>query len=399
MAEKSAFLISIGDELLSGKTANTNASYIAKQLAASGFRMKGMVTVKDDMHEIIKAMGNTADLVVMTGGLGPTPDDITVEAVSRALRRDAVLNHDLFKKVRKKMRSGSVDLQLKQSVVMKDAELLDNKVGIAPGEIIDEGGRRFLLLPGVPSEMKYLLDLYLKKHAPAKTKQYIIRTYGIFESELAQKINEKLDSSTACRISYLPSYGHVDIVLYNEKFNEHELRNAYNRLRRLLSEYTAGRGPTDIASEVGKQLRKMKKTLSTAESCTGGLIAEMITDVPGSSDYYLGGITAYSNMMKRDMLKVKKSTIDKYGAVSRETAAEMAENIRMISGSDYSISVTGIAGPGGGTKDKPVGLVYCGISAGNTTEIVEFRFKGRRESVRKQTASFILHRLLRRLYE
>ncbi len=398
MDKKSVTLISIGDELLSGRTVNTNASYICEQLVQSGYTVSEIITIGDKKENIVRTMKSvTSKLVIITGGLGPTPDDITVEAVAEYLKRKTIVNIKLRSKIIRHMKAKDRNLIDKQSTVVSGAVLIDNKEGAAPAQIIKNDSRTILLIPGVPAEMKYLMTEYLKMQHAAKTlHREVIRLYGIYESAIMSRMQKVFPDSITEKVSFLPSLDYVDIVLYADKFSETERRKIRNILYALFHEHTAGKGETVLAHEIGKLFIKKGKTLAIAESCTGGLLSKMITDVGGSSGFFKGGIIAYADELKVKLLKVRPAVLKKHGAVSRETAHEMAENICRITGCDFGLSVTGIAGPKGGTSEKPVGTVFCAIHSRNKTMVYKYMFKGKRDSIRRQTASFILQQLLRR---
>lgn len=398
MDKKSVTLISIGNELLSGRTVNTNASYLSEQLTQSGYTVSEIITIGDNKEDIIRTVESAADkFVIITGGLGPTPDDITVEAVAECLKRKTVVNGILRSKIAGRMKAKDADLIDKQSTVVSGAVLIDNKAGAAPAQIIKKNSRTILLIPGVPAEMKYLIREFLKtEHAEKVSSRKVIRTYGIYESTIISRMQKVFPGSITERVSFLPSIDYVDIVLYANKFSETESRKIIGALQALFHEHIAGKGETELAYEMGKMFIKKGKTLAVAESCTGGLLSKMITDAGGSSGFFKGGVIAYSDELKMKFLKVKPGTLRRNGAVSRETAREMAENVCRITRSDYGLSVTGISGPKGGTSEKPVGTVYCAIHSINKTMIFKYIFKGDRDSIRRQTASFILQQLLRR---
>lgn len=415
-----AVIITIGDEILIGQVLNTNAAYFSTKLYSLGIPVGKMVTVPDDEKEILKEFRssfNNFDVIIVTGGLGPTHDDITKKCISKFFNSKLLLDktvlrniEDIFK--RRKLRMPPINIE--QAKIPKISKALPNKIGTAPGILIEKNKKIFCALPGVPAEMKYitsnsLLPLLKKKTAGKKLKviKYItLHTIGITESSLFEKIGDISEIESKRRdlkikIAFLPANFEVRIRITvfakNNKLAEKGLEFAVKKIKTKAGQYIYSYDESPIEKVIGALLIKKGLTLSIAESCTGGLIASRITDVSGSSGYFLDSITAYSDKAKIKLLGVKENTLKKYGAVSRQTAIEMAEGVRKISGADIGLSSTGIAGPSGATKQKPVGLVWLGYSDKNNSFAKEFYFtkdRLRNKEIMSKMALELLRRVL-----
>jgi nicotinamide-nucleotide amidase len=375
-----ASVITIGDELLIGQVIDTNSAWIAQQLNRIGVALKNRISVGDDAGEIRTALdfeSKVSRIILITGGLGPTNDDITKKVLCDYFGGKIIVNKEalenvkyLFEKIYHKPVS---EVNLKQAEVPDVCEVIQNKRGSAPGMIFQKGGTVFISMPGVPYEMEGIMATvipYLQKkfQVPAILHKTIL-TAGIGESALAEKIKDFEDQLPKdIRLAYLPNYGMVRLRLSTSGFDKIKTENAiktqFTALKALVKEYMVADEDESMQQVVGKILLQNKKTIATAESCTGGAVASLITSVPGSSAYFKGSIVSYSNDIKQDLLGVKKQTLDAYGAVSEETAREMLSGILDKMKTDYGIAVTGIMGPGGGSDEKPVGTVW--IAVGNT---------------------------------
>ncbi len=377
---KTAAIISTGDEILGGRTVDTNSSYIADRLALCGLQTVSIISVGDYLERIQwaweKSLQN-ADLVISTGGLGPTLDDLTSEALARVagveLLRDetqARRIHELFAARGREMPANN----LKQADLPRGAVVVPNPSGTAPGYRIEipMGERRpvAVALPGVPREMKPMLDdsviPWVSEHCEAGVEvlSETFQTFGLPESALDEMLDGAVDPGEG-RLSFRASFPKI-AVRVSVSGDPHQ---ASQRLERMIEEISArlgsavyARGETGMEQVVGELLRSEGKTLATAESCSGGLLGSRITDVAGSSDYYLGGIVAYSNDLKQRLLGVSQSTLERFGAVSEQSAREMALGVCRTSGADIGVAITGIAGPGGGSEDKPVGTVAIALA-------------------------------------
>ncbi len=386
-----ASIITIGDELLIGQVLDTNSAWIAQQLNKIGIALNNRISVGDDANEIRKALdfaSKNSQVVLITGGLGPTNDDITKKVLCDYFDGKLVVNQPslenvkrLFEKVYNKPVS---EVNLKQAEVPDVCEVIQNHRGSAPGMIFKKNDSIFISMPGVPYEMQGIMEevipmLQKKFHVPAIIHKTIL-TSGIGESALAEKIKDFEDKlPKEIRLAYLPNYGMVRLRLSTSGFDknktENAIKNQFTVLKELVKEFMVADEDLTMQQVLGKLLLENKKTISTAESCTGGAIASLITSVAGSSAYFKGSVVSYSNEIKRELLGVKKETLDAYGAVSEQTAREMLSGILKKMNTDFAIAVTGIMGPGGGSEEKPVGTVY--VAVGNKEDQVVQKFKQR----------------------
>lgn len=403
-------LITIGDEILLGKIVNTHESYIGNRLADNGMELEDQTTIKDDatvMKRFISQALHESDILILTGGLGPTGDDNTksvlAEIFGRKIRRDEKILSELRKRY-----GGKISYLVQtQADVPEDTIVIPNKAGTAPGFIFEGDKGVAIALPGPPNELipmfeKYVLPYLIKKRG--KNEFFVsktFRTIGIRESEVEMKIAKPLAKIKGLLLGLCARPYQVDVRISGIGKSRREvdllLKKGEKIIRQKVGEYIYTTDDRGIESVIGDLLRKKHLTLAVAESCTGGLIGSRITDVPGSSDYFLGGIIAYSNDVKIDTLGVPKKTIEKYGAVSAQTAKAMAQGVRKITGASIGISATGIAGPGGGTKTKPVGLVYLGIAEGRGVKAFKFQMPGTRDLIKRRTSEAALYLLWRNL--
>lgn len=374
-----AQIISVGNELLIGDTVNTNASWLGEFLTGLGFTVSRIHTIPDDTDLIKSAIKNSmqeSDLVICTGGLGPTHDDITKKAVSELFEVGYKLDQktlDYIKSIFKKRNIPFSKSNYSQAEVPENAVVLFNKAGTAPGMWF-EAGSYLAVLPGVPGEMKYLM----KKKVASKLRRVFgnlefyysryIRTAGIGESTLSDDILGDLSGffTNGVSLAFLPSAGSVTLRLTAAGKSKEEARQYLEDLANVIyqnaGKYVYGEGKDySISEAVGKLLKEQNLTISVAESCTGGLIANTFTDIAGSSNYFEGGIISYANHVKVEQLGISRQQLDEVGAVSKEVALQMAKGVAERLGTDIGISTTGIAGPGGGSKEKPVGTVWMGF--------------------------------------
>ncbi|MGN6800418.1 MAG: CinA family nicotinamide mononucleotide deamidase-related protein [Ginsengibacter sp.] len=386
-----ASIITIGDELLIGQVIDTNSAWIAQQLNKIGVAIKNRIAIGDDGDEIKNALdfetGQT-DVILITGGLGPTRDDITKKVLCDYFAGNMVVNEGalenvkyLFEKVYNKPVS---EMNLKQAEVPDVCEVIQNKRGSAPGMVFQRDGKIFISMPGVPYEMMGIMQDFLpyvqqKFQLPAVLHRTIL-TAGIGESALAEMIENFEDNlPKEIRLAYLPNYGMVRLRLTTSGFDkektEKTLDEQFAQLKVLVKEYMVTGEDESMQQVVGKWLLKNKKTISTAESCTGGNIASLITSVPGASAYFEGSIVSYSYEIKETLLGVKKETLEKFGAVSEETVREMLTGLLDKMKTDYGIAVSGIMGPDGGLPGKPVGTVW--VAVGNKERQMVKVFKQR----------------------
>jgi len=383
MSARGALIITVGNEVASGHTVNTNAAWMAHALEGLGLTPERVVTLRDDERAIaaeLRAAVRRYGVILVTGGLGPTSDDVTKPALCRAfgapLRRDPAI----LRGVRAFFRArGYVMAPVNegQADVPVGFAAIPNPDGTAP-MLVKEGGAFILFaMPGVPGEMRAFMERHvlpmLKKRLPRRAlHRIILRTAGIGESRLFTMIEEAGGIDPDVEVAYLPHYGQVDIRLTAAADTQNTARAAVERaarkLRKLTAPYLFAGGDTPLEAAVGELLVAQRLTLASAESCTGGLFAARITSVPGASRYFLEGVIAYSNESKVKRLGVKPETLQAHGAVSARVAAQMALGVRRATGADIGVAATGVAGPTGGTRTKPVGLVYLGLSHHGVTD-------------------------------
>ncbi len=402
MYSKRAIIITIGDEILSGRTIDTNTSLISSELSKIGIDIIKHISLHDNISEIsktIKTFLNKRIVLIITGGLGPTGDDKTLKAVSDAMKMGMILDNDLYEKVKKRMKGRDDNIIKKQATIIDGSILLENLYGIAPGVYIKKSKTDIFLMPGVPSEVNYIL----KKHIINMLKKgktnlpFQLRLFSITESEIVAIINAKIGENIANKLAFLPSYGYVDIILYKNKFSPKEMIDCGNKLKRLFKNHIIDNKNRSIEKSIADLVINKKLKIACAESCTGGLILKKLTDIGGASRYLSGGIIAYSDNSKINILSIKKDIIKENGAVSEIAAREMAANVKNLFKTDIGISVTGIAGPSGGSKDKKIGLVYAAIHYKGSTNTYKYMFTGNRYIIREMTANYILFELYRRI--
>ena len=388
----------VGTELLNGATIDTNSIYIAEELNKYGIEIEFKMTVRDVMSEIIKALTyakKNVDLVILTGGLGPTDDDITKEAMAKFLKKKLVVDEKEKKELLKKYKSykNPNKTNFKEVEKPEGAISFKNDVGMAPAVYVDG----LVAFPGFPNELKNMFPKFLKyyvKENNLKSQIYIkdIITYGIGESVLETTVKDLFTEGDIFYEFLVKDYGTL-IRLQTKIENKKNVAKIVKKLYNRISEFIIGEDDERIENTIYECLNSGKKalTISTAESCTGGMIASKLIEVPGISENFIEGIVSYSNEAKIKRLKVKKETLEKYGAVSEEVAREMLEGLK----TDIGISTTGIAGPGGGTKDKPVGLVYIGIKVKDEVKIFRRELKGDRNKIRQRAMMHALYNLLK----
>lgn len=406
-----ATIITIGDELLIGQVIDTNSAFIGQELSKTGFTVKRRIAVGDEKQEIISALDEAksiSDLILITGGLGPTRDDITKHTLREYFGGKLIMNEEILKMVQDifiRLNRPMPEVNNRQAELPDNCLPIKNYFGTAPGMWFEQEGKVFVSMPGVPFEMRPMLTETVIPMIEKKFKTPVIihrtlHTQGIGESMLAEKISDIEDSFPEnFKLAYLPHYSMVRLRISAIGNNETVLRSKINdleeRIRERVGEFIFGYDNTSLEKEIGIILRTQSKTVSTAESCTGGLVAHKITLVPGASDYFTGSIVSYSYDLKKMLLDVKEETLVKYGAVSEETVREMLTGVLKKTKSDYAISISGIAGPGGGTPDKPVGTVW--VAVGNNEKIIakKVMFSRSREIIMEYTAITALGMLWR----
>jgi nicotinamide-nucleotide amidase len=407
-----AEIITVGDELLIGQVVNTNQAYIAERLNEIGINVSRMLTVGDTLEPILDAFKESwsrATVVIVTGGLGPTHDDITKTAVCRFFDSGLVTNNELRGHIQLLMEKRNIGWNAaaeQQTLFPEKARIIRNPVGTAAGMLFEESGKSFIVLPGVPYEMKEMVDQSVVPLLRAKVmgsviKHLTLRTSGIAESTLAAQLGNIDELVQGARLAFLPSPTGVRLRITvhstTEQGAETRLRDVEARIRAKARKYIYGTNEQELEEVVGELLRERKLTIAVAESCTGGLVADRITDVSGSSEYFERGVTAYSNESKIALLGIPGDLIGKHGAVSKQVAEAMAEGIRKTASTDIGLSTTGIAGPTGGTPEKPAGLVWIGYSDKDTTLALKFMFGDNRRRTKERAAQAALELVRRRV--
>jgi len=374
-----AVILTIGDEILIGQILNTNSSWIAEKINLMGIEIIEMISVSDKREHIHKTLDRyegQVDLIICTGGLGPTSDDITKMAITEYFETDLVENREVLEDIYTLFQKRGMKVtepNVKQAMVPATCKILRNPSGTAPGMWFERTGTIFVFLPGVPYEMMDIFNNSLTQEISRRIDNTImahqtVLTQGIPESYLAEMIKNWESSLPGnIKLAYLPKPGIVRLRLTgvgnNRKKLELQLQEEISKLKMLIPEDIFGFNEDTLEKLVGDLLRERKKTLSTAESCTGGNIARLITCVPGSSDYYYGSVIAYSDTIKIDKLGVPLQVIQQYGAVSAEVVQKMAQGVIRYFQTDYAVATSGIAGPGGGTSEKPVGTTWIAVAS------------------------------------
>lgn len=406
---KKAHIITIGNELLIGDTVNTNASWIGSKLTEWGFSVQMMISIPDDFTPITEHISDSlsqADLTIVTGGLGPTHDDITKKAVAQLFESPMVENREVLNHIKAIFEKRGFIFSKsnrEQASVPECCEVLFNKQGTAPGMWFEKSGNYLASLPGVPYEMKHLMENQVSKkvseYFPERDKvitEYF-KTAGIPESTLSDKIGN-LDEYTShgVGIAFLPNPSGVTIRISAN--SEEKLVQLREKLQNRAGDYIYGKGKNlSLSDVVGELLVEKNMTIATAESCTGGFLANEITNISGSSRYMVGGVVAYANEVKHEMLGVSQETLDKDGAVSKIVALQMAKGVAEYLGASIGVSTTGIAGPGGGTDEKPVGLVWMGFWIDGDHFALTSVFSNDRLVNKERTVMVVLESVRRRL--
>lgn len=397
-------IIAIGDELTSGRILNTTSGYAANQLFIAGHEIFAMHTIGDTPALIGEALTRAisrVDFVIVTGGLGATTDDLTNEAVSEALKRPPTLHREILGRIRPHLQGNKNDKLFLEKLAWlpEGAEVLDAQSKMA-GYLLVYNSIPIFFLPGIPAQMKELfVDHVLPCLAGWSTdernhvRQRVYRTFGATEN-MINKILQHLETKTRVKVGYYPvdSDVHVSLTIIGKSREESDnlFIKADTEIRKKLGDIIYGFDQDSLAAVVGKQLLQKGLMLSVAESCTGGLLASKITEIPGSSNWFSGGVTAYSNELKSKLLDVDKKLLAEYGAVSSSVARAMVKGVTECTGSQVAVSVTGIAGPTGGTEDKPVGTVFFAVSVNGIITEHRFTFSGNRKEIQEITAQTAL---------
>ena len=383
-------IITIGDELLIGQVVNTNASWIAQQLHAAGIGVSRIVAVSDDPAEITDALDKAltrADIILMTGGLGPTRDDITKTVLCRYFDSPLVFHEPTYRMIEKffELRGYAMTEPNRQQGMLPEAcTPIENPHGTAPGMLFEKEGKTIISMPGVPFEMQSMMEEQVLPALAKKGNSRIVvhrtvLTHGVGESFLAERIQPWADKLPAhIRLAYLPQPGIVRLRLTGTGDDRPAVADQISRqiqqLQKIIPELIFGFENDTLEAVVGRLLREREQTVCTAESCTGGYLAHLITSVPGASDYYPGSIISYANPIKESFLGVRAETLEKHGAVSEQTVIEMATGAQKRFGTTYALAISGIAGPEGGTPQKPVGTVWIALAHPGGTSTQKFLF-------------------------
>lgn len=405
---KKASIISVGNEVLNGRTVDTNAAYVARGLRAISVPVVSIYVAPDEVGAIKRVLHlatGEADVVVISGGLGPTDDDLTRQAMADFLGVDLVLHEDLLAKIQQFFDKRGVVMPARNAIqahIPAGAKAIENEVGTAPGVEAEKGGMVLFALPGVPSEMQRMLEASVLPRVREIAKSQAIVTkrlkcFGAGESTIAEMLGDAMQRGRNPLVNCTVHAGVITLEVMATSLDRRKAEEMAAEeeasLRRALGTLVYGVEDQTLAEVVGEKLAQASKTLAVAESCTGGLLAKLITDVPGSSRYFLCGWVPYSNESKSRQLGVLPALIETHGAVSEQVAVAMAQGARYNAGADFAVGITGIAGPEGGTEHKPVGLVYIAVSSRDSTDISRHVFPHDRSSVRLRAAQTALNLL------
>jgi nicotinamide-nucleotide amidase len=403
-------IVTIGNEVLSGRTVDTNFAWLARALERASVQVAWHTTVGDSAEKIGEALKRAlerADGVVMTGGLGPTPDDITRRAIATVLARPLQLNEAVLQHVRERAKRSGRRLPASiesMALLPRGAEAWLNPMGSAPGILVLQGEKPVILLPGVPHEMEALATErvvpYLRQRTGRTVETFTLRTFGAFESQLHELIGARPQRWSGASLAYLPSYFGVDLRVTVSGANETQVKEsaeqAFAELRELVGGLVYAEGERAMEDVVGEALVKRGWHIATAESCTAGLLSKRLTDVPGSSRYFDRGFVAYTNEAKAELLGVSEADLAAHGAVSAPVAEQMAHGARHRAGVELGVAITGVAGPEGGSAEKPVGTAFVALSSSEGETVRRFQFAGTRSTIRERTVQVALD-LTRRL--
>lgn len=406
-----AEILAVGTELLLGDIVNTNAQYLSRALAEMGIEVYHQGVIGDNekrLEEALRDGFSRSDIIITTGGLGPTKDDLTKEVAAKYFNKQLVLDktwllklEETFKKMNREVSEGNK----KQAYIPEGSTLLYNNNGTAPGVMIEEGGKVLILLPGPPREMTALFEEEvrprLSKYTDSILYSTVLRILGIGEGHMAEKIDHIISKQNNPTVAPYAKEGEVTLRITAKAKDEEAakviIRPVVSSIREVLQEDIYGEGDVTLEEVVAKLLIEKELTIATAESCTGGLLAGRLINYPGISKVFLNGVVTYSNEAKQKLLKVKTETLKHFGAVSEETAMEMARGVAELSHTDIGISTTGVAGPTGGTADKPVGLVYVGLYIKGEVKVKRLDLWGNRNKIRERAVINALDWLRREL--
>lgn len=383
-------IISIGDELLIGQTLNTNAHWIAKELNNIGFTVRQQLSISDSEEAILTAVDEAlkhTNVILITGGLGPTSDDLTMPVLNNYFGGKLVKNEQVYQDIEKMITSRGFEmnqLNQNQAIVPDNCTVIRNAHGTAPGLLFEKGKQLIIAMPGVPFEMKAMvtdtvIPLLKEKYELPEIVHQLVYTQGLPESKLAEMLTDwEKNLPKSIKLAYLPAAGRVKLRLSStgkdRKLIQQQIDIEVKKLTELISQYIYSVTTENLECIIGEKLVQQKATLSTAESCTGGYLAHLITSISGSSDYYKGSVIAYANDIKVKVLGVNPEDIAQYGAVSIEVVEQMAWGVKNKMKTDYAIATSGIAGPTGGTDEKPVGTVWIAVATPKGVKAKKFIF-------------------------
>lgn len=405
-------IITIGDELLIGQVIDTNSAWMAEQLNAIGIKVQQITSISDNRNHILSTLSEAsqrASLILITGGLGPTKDDITKQTLCEYFSSKLVFSEIAYKSVESLFRNRGMkvtELNRLQAMVPECCSVIPNENGTAPAMMFEKDGCTYISMPGVPFEMKAIMENYVLPGLQKKSETFIfhrtILTQGVGESFLAAQIEPwETALPKEIKLAYLPQPGIVRLRLTasgnNKEYLKSILQKAEEALLLLIPDYVFGFDNETLEEIVGNHLKEMNSTLSTAESCTGGAIASLITSVAGSSAYFKGSVVAYSNEVKQKILSVPVDVLEQNGAVSKQVVEIMASNLRSLYDTDYAIAVSGIAGPSGGTIEKPVGTTWIAIATPERIVAQKYLFGDHRGRTIRKASLMALHMLLKEL--
>ena len=405
---RKASIISIGNEVLSGQTVDTNASYLSGKLLSIGIAVVSSYTVGDDIDLIVRMLNlasGDADVVLVTGGLGPTDDDLTRQAFAKFLSVELRLENELLRRIQDFFTKRNLQMPVKtkaQAYIPAGTKALANNLGTASGIMAEHKGKLFFALPGVPTEMKKMFEEQVLPELTALVIDQVIvarklKCFGSGESSIAEKLGELMRRGRGPLINCTAQYGVITLQIIATAEDKDKAQRMAEKdektLRSILGELIYGTGEQTLAEVVGAKLAQQKKTIAIAESCTGGTLAKLLTDIPGASRYFTYGWVTYSNIAKISELGIEADLIEKHGAVSDRIAEAMAQGTRKRAGTDFAIGITGIAGPAGGSEQKPVGLVYISVDSDSGCETKRFVFAHDRDFIRLQAAQTALNML------
>lgn len=401
-------VLTVGDELLNGEMSDTNTMRIARSLGAHGLTLRESRTVADveaDIGEALLDLAHRQDVVIVSGGLGPTADDLTARAAARAFERRLVLSDEALQQIREHFRRRGRPMHPadeKQALLPQKATILANPVGSAPGFLLQQGGKDIYFLPGVPAEMAAILEQAILPRLQERTggrfpqQERVLKIFGLSEPKTEERLTGSLPIGVTLAFGVDFPFVHAKLRAQGEEADT-LLDRAELTARQALGDYIVATDDGSLVLTVARLLTAAGLTLSLAESCTGGLIAKLLTDLPGSSAYLERAAVTYANSAKRDWLGVPADLLEREGAVSEACALAMARGIRRTSGTDVALAVTGIAGPTGGSADKPVGTVYLALTADDAEQVKGYHFGGEREQIRSLSACMALDWLRRYL--